>query len=105
MMKRATWPNDALSPLKATDKSYLNLKCQIAETQRYCQVKVRVIYWVHESVHTRLFPPSVPCRDYQPLCLAVLPLLPQLPRYLGDDGQARGRTHLRNRPRMVLEVR
>src|SRR5438046_2540309 len=41
-----------------------------------------------EPIETLVLPPPIPCRDHQPLRLAVLSLLPELPRRRRDHGRA-----------------
>ena len=48
---------------------------------------------------------SVPGGDHQPLCVAVSPLLTELPRDRGDDAAARDHRQPRDGPAVVCQVR
>ena len=55
------------------------------------QFLLRAAYSLHEptTCDQLIQAPSVPGRNHQPLCVALLSFLPQLPGRRGDDGRAR----------------
>ena len=58
----------------------------------------------HEPIETLVLPSPIPSRDHQPLRVAILSFLPELPRCRRDYGRTRGCRDLRNHPRLVTEV-